>query len=96
MHDKKFFQSEQLIFFMKEFVFEKGDQWVRQKIQDVERNGLFIFSPPLTVCYSLQLHLCFAFTCREWSRLVGAPLIYLEQILDQQHPVMLPADTLGS
>lgn len=69
---------------MKEFVFEKGDQWVRQKIQGV------------TVCYSLQLHLCFAFTCREWSRLVGAHLIYLEQILDQQHPVMLPADTLGS
>lgn len=30
----------------------------------------------VTVCYSLQLHLCFAFTCREWSRLVGAPLIW--------------------
>lgn len=42
----------------------EGDQWVRQKIQGV------------TVCYSLQLHLCFAFTCREWSRLVGAPLIW--------------------
>lgn len=48
MHDKK---SEQLFFFMKEFVFEKGDQWVRQKIQGVERNGLFV--PPPSYCLLL-------------------------------------------